>query len=561
MDGILSGLTSIVPILPDQSMIVDRSGANGPPVEIMPLPADSFMSDDAATEFVNNSFSFSLDKDGRGSGAAGGENTVGNTASRSGWTAPDTRLADGMLEEAYTLTLGNEEGSPVDVEVALEMSRMKSYEMLGKSASRRPPRRTPEEDNTGHAPAPSQDEGSAGPISGKDRSLLYRLTAQQNETGAQLPAQSEAEETIIQAPEAEAFLVPPEALPEADGGPRQTPRSGEAAAAAVEQQDLSLLTNLRGIQLSASDIEAILTLEPELREALLNMLSDVSSGSSAAPEDIAVFIAGTETTQPQTGGVQESAYDIQEAPDTAPAARPGNIPDDPRAAPLSDEELLRLTSEVLAGGKTRAAAQTSSLKGSMVNLRKANELPYSLYLFGSMSAKRKEEADDTFESDAPDEAGVMNKQTGKYLRLSEAIKMACVLHEIYYGGSGRFPEETPWYTPYVRYAIKNGIIQSGEFGDYLDYATRAETAYIFSNCVPKAEFPIINYLPDIPDVIESTVYGGAVYLLFRAGVLKKNGSDPRFHPESMITISEAASIIGRIATPEDRKLFKGNEAG
>ena len=70
MDGIVTGLTSIVPLMPDQSVVADRSGVNGPPVEVMPLPADSFMSDDATAELLNNPFTLRLDKDGRGSGAA-----------------------------------------------------------------------------------------------------------------------------------------------------------------------------------------------------------------------------------------------------------------------------------------------------------------------------------------------------------------------------------------------------------------------------------------------------------------------------------------------------------
>lgn len=540
MDGIVTGLTSIVPLMPDQSVVADRSGVNGPPVEVMPLPADSFMSDDATAELLNNPFTLRLDKDGRGSGAAGGERTTGNTAPKSGRTTPDTRQSCGaVLEEAYTLSLGNEENAPIAAELAQEMSRMKSYELLGKTAARRPPRKTPEADNSEQTPAPPQDEGSSESISGRDRSLLSRFTAQQNEV-------VQAQETIP---------LPPDALSREDAGPRQPPLSGEAVAATVDRQDISLLSNLRGIQLSASDIEAILSLEPEQREVLLNMLGGVSSDNPASPEDIAAFIGNKAPAQTEAGSVYESADDIPEEPDTTPAARPEDIPDAPRTVPSGDGEKVRLAAVILAGGKARSVSQPAAHKGSMANLRKANELPYSLYLFGNVSAKRKEEANGSRESDAPDEAGVTGKQNGEYLRLSEVIKMACVLHDIYYGGSGRFPEETPWYAPYVRYAIKNGIIQSGEFSDYNEYATRAETAYIFSNSVPKAEFQVINRIADIPDVAEDTVYGGAVYLLFRAGVLTKSGPDPGFHPDGMITRTEAASIAGRIITPEDRKRY------
>ncbi len=112
MDGIPSGLTSIVPIMPDQSTITDRSGMNRPPVEIMPLPSDSFMSDDAAAELLKNPFTLNLDKDGHSSGAAGGDN-AGRTARRPGRASADALLTGAMLEEAYTLSLGNEENGPV----------------------------------------------------------------------------------------------------------------------------------------------------------------------------------------------------------------------------------------------------------------------------------------------------------------------------------------------------------------------------------------------------------------------------------------------------------------
>ncbi len=105
----------------------------------------------------------------------------------------------------------------------------------------------------------------------------------------------------------------------------------------------------------------------------------------------------------------------------------------------------------------------------------------------------------------------------------------------------------------MQYAVKNGIIRQGDFNNLNEFATRAETAYIFSNCVPKSEFPVLNFKHNLSDVVEDTGYGAYVYFLYRAGVLTMNDKKGRFYPDNMITRTEAAAIIGRIATPADRR--------
>jgi hypothetical protein len=233
--------------------------------------------------------------------------------------------------------------------------------------------------------------------------------------------------------------------------------------------------------------------------------------------------------------------------------RSANTPDDIRAALVSVEDQIHLAAEGSAGGRALGGLQGAALRGSMENLRKVNELPYSLYIFGNVSAERKDELEEDTVIGASEEKGGEKAKSGSFLRISEAIKMASVLHHMYYGGNGRFQEETPWYAPYVRYAVKNGIIQSGEFSDCNEFATRAEMAHIFANCVPRAEFPTINYISDIPDVSENIGYGDNIYLLHRAGVLVKSDKKSNYYPDSLITKTEAAAIIGRIATPSDRK--------
>jgi hypothetical protein len=208
----------------------------------------------------------------------------------------------------------------------------------------------------------------------------------------------------------------------------------------------------------------------------------------------------------------------------------------------------------LAAGIIRPSApEPTASAGSMQNLKKLKELPYALYLFGP-AAEGKLISRDTGEGAEPKRPKPSDGNPKGYLRLSEAVRMAAVVHQIYRGGTGRFEEDTPWYRPYVRYALKNGIIKSGDFENFNEFATKAETAYIFAGSVPEAEFPVLNRVVSVTDVDEQSSYGPAVYRLLRAGVFLP-AAGGLFYPERPITRAEAAVIIGRIATPADRKRF------
>lgn len=566
MDGIVSGLTSITPIMPDQSIITDRNGMNRPPVEIMPLPTNSFMSEDATAELLNNPFTLSLDIKGYNDGDANGGKAVGRAAAQNGRTAPtDDALNGASLDEAYTLSLGNEENVPIAAEIAREMTRMKNYELLGKNATRQTYRMNHETGSAEDFEAQLQNNAPAELIREKVRSLLSQTElVPQNE----VIVLSDIKTNLPQM--RGVTLASPEMLPEETGS------SPQASLPSV-RQDMSLLASLASGRLSASDMEAILTLEPDLQEALLNMLSSINTSETGkvtadtpneragifntptmigVPSDNTATAAGTnQLTNAQQGIIRQTLDDIVRPPNAPPLKLTADLPDGARAVALSNEELARLTSDSIAGGKVLSAFSANTLRGSMQNLEKVNELPYALYIFGTVNPDSKGEFEEEGNIAVSEEPGAWKTKPSEFLRISEAIKMAAVLHNIYYGGSGRFPQETPWYNPYVRYAIKNGIIKNGVFGDYNELATRAETAYIFSGCVPKAEFPIINFVSDIPDVTESIGYGDSIYLLYRAGVLTKSRKEDSFYPESMITKTEAASIIGRIATPDDRKRF------
>jgi hypothetical protein len=192
----------------------------------------------------------------------------------------------------------------------------------------------------------------------------------------------------------------------------------------------------------------------------------------------------------------------------------------------------------------------------MLNLRKMKELPYALYIFGNVTEQaRRDVLDEDNTAVEEDTTRKPKQQQQGLLRVAEAIRMASVLHQLYYGGEGRFDDEIPWYWPYVSYALKHGIIQVDDFSDFNGFATRAEAAYVFSRCVPEAEFPVLNHIPLLPDVTEDDDWGSRIYLLFRAGVLFGADGTGSFYPDRLITRTEAAAIIGRIATPADRKGF------
>ena len=140
------------------------------------------------------------------------------------------------------------------------------------------------------------------------------------------------------------------------------------------------------------------------------------------------------------------------------------------------------------------------------------------------------------------------------LTIAETIKLAACLHKGYYTGGMDFAPGSPWYAPYVEYALDNGIIDSA-YSDYSVAATRSDFATIIDGAVPDEAITPINRVVDgaIPDVYEYYSYGQAVYKLYRAGILTGSDSEGTFYPGRTLTRAEAATIIMRVVQAGSRQ--------
>ena len=136
--------------------------------------------------------------------------------------------------------------------------------------------------------------------------------------------------------------------------------------------------------------------------------------------------------------------------------------------------------------------------------------------------------------------------------VAEALAIAARVHSIYTTGTANFTQGIPWYSVYVEYTVRTGIIMSNDFADVSRPATRAEMAYIFSRALPQSEFAAQNTVNSLPDVTSATGYSEPIFLLYRAGVLAGSDAPGTFYPSNPITRAEAAAIITRVILPDSR---------
>lgn len=149
------------------------------------------------------------------------------------------------------------------------------------------------------------------------------------------------------------------------------------------------------------------------------------------------------------------------------------------------------------------------------------------------------------------------------LMLSEAVKLAACLHQLYHqGGVSLVPStEGMWYQSYVDYAVRCGILTAATLNFDVP-ATRQQFVEIFYRAMPESNYGLINSIPDgaIPDVTGTESYAAMVYTFYRAGILAgysstENYAEHAFGAESNITRGEVAAILTRMYDASARRSF------
>ena len=141
------------------------------------------------------------------------------------------------------------------------------------------------------------------------------------------------------------------------------------------------------------------------------------------------------------------------------------------------------------------------------------------------------------------------------ITISSTLTLACRLYSTYYGDNADFTGGSPWYQPYVDYAIDKGIITSGQYSDYNANATRRQFAAIMAKALPASALKAINNVEDggIPDVASGSANYNDIYTLYRAGILTGSDKVGTFLPETTIDRASVSAILSRMAMPDQRQ--------
>lgn len=141
------------------------------------------------------------------------------------------------------------------------------------------------------------------------------------------------------------------------------------------------------------------------------------------------------------------------------------------------------------------------------------------------------------------------------LTVGEALKMAAVLDSTYSGR--RFTSGgDPWYTNAVNYCLTNGIITTSTFKSYTRPITRAELALVLAATAPVRNADDINdssrVASSIPDVSSGDFAASSIYAMYSKGIVSGSDKQLTYRPDAVITRSEVAAMVARIARPEQR---------
>ena len=143
-------------------------------------------------------------------------------------------------------------------------------------------------------------------------------------------------------------------------------------------------------------------------------------------------------------------------------------------------------------------------------------------------------------------------------KAGEAVKLAVCMNILYNGGDPNRDiaiGKDVWYSTYMEYAEKHGITDGNLSNRATEKITRMEYVYIFSKALPQKTFLNIKdvFVGRIPDVrTMKTAQEQAVYLFYRAGIIKGTDAKGTFNANGYITRGEVATILVRMMDPTTR---------
>ena len=192
---------------------------------------------------------------------------------------------------------------------------------------------------------------------------------------------------------------------------------------------------------------------------------------------------------------------------------------------------------------------------NMDHFKKVNDYPAGKFTDVAASSWYAESVQKAYELDLVKGSSGNTFSPPQNLTISSTLALACRLHSIYHTGKADFQQGEPWYQVYVDYAVENGIITAGQFTDYNANATRRQFAGILVKALPAEELKAINTIEDgdIPDLAAGSANYEDIYTLYRAGILTGSDKYGTFLPETPIDRASVATIVSRMALPDQRR--------
>ena len=231
---------------------------------------------------------------------------------------------------------------------------------------------------------------------------------------------------------------------------------------------------------------------------------DVPAPSPAAPADTQLSVSPTQPQQTSSAAVPIPAQSLATAEtllQPRSIALPPELPPLPRTAmPFAPHQAPEVSAAVspeppaIANSVITASSMTSAVLTKALTDRpplfsRILQPPFPLYLFGNVTVTTL--LHDAEEDPPPRRPRAYDDESGSPLderaplRTGEAVKLACILHDLHRGGSAAFPAHiSPWYAPYVHYAVQNKLMQPDFFTDFAAPITRGELARLLSSALP-----------------------------------------------------------------------------